>query len=190
VHADVRGKGFTLIEVIVALAIGGIVVLLAHQLFIGVSDGVQRLAAARIGLDREANSRRLLAALAGSVEVGPPGAGGFEGEPERMTFSTWFIDVDGWPEPRRVAVEHRDSALVATGLTEHPLQLRDSVMTVAFDYLLDHGTSAAWVHAWQSPTSAPLAIRVRVTRLGMRRGADPPRQLSVDTLLLLVGPRG
>ena len=55
-------RGFTLIEVLVALTISAVVLLLAHQLFTGIVDGGRSLVAARAQLDRAANARRWLAA--------------------------------------------------------------------------------------------------------------------------------
>ena len=49
--------GFTLIEVLVALTIGAIVVLLAHELFGAVADRGRTLTVARAALDRSANAR-------------------------------------------------------------------------------------------------------------------------------------
>lgn len=50
------------------------------------------------------------------------------------------------------------------------------------EYLLEPGADAAWMKGWQSPVSAPLAVRLRI-----RRGDDAG---VVDTLLFAIGPRG
>lgn len=172
-------RGFTLIEVLLALAIGAMIVSVAYRLFAGTADGARRVQEARLALDRAHNARRLLVQLVGSLDIGHLGAGGFDGEPERVTFSTWFVDAKGWPEARRVTLERSGDALVVTGVAPAPIQFVDSLARAEFDYLLDYGADAAWVRTWKSPVSAPLAIRVRIER------AD-----GVDTLLLLVGPRG
>ena len=172
-------KGFTLIELLVALSVGGVVVLLAHRLFTGVADGAARVAEARTALDREHSARRLLTDLVASLDIGRPGTDGFDGNPDRVTFSTWTTGVRGWPEARRVALGPSTGAFVASGIADAPISLMDSVQAVEFDYLLDYGAEAAWVRTWKSPVSAPLAIRIRVVRDGL-----------VDTLLLIVGPRG
>ena len=170
-------RGFTLIEVMVALTLSALVVLLAHRIFTGVVDGAQRLEAARTALDREGNAHRSLTELFGSLDVGTGGTDGFAGRPDRVEFTTWQRVPLGWLERRRVVIGAEGGTLVAhTGVT---LALQDSVTGVEFDYLLEPGANAAWVREWISPVSAPVAVRVRI-----RRAA------AVDTLLFIVGSRG
>lgn len=180
----VRG-GFTLLEVLVALALGALVVLLAHRVFTGVMDGARRVAEARAALDRWANARRLLTEIARSIDVGSH-SDGFDGRPDRAAFSTWTRVPQGWLERRRVQVGGERGALILTGSGPEPLVLADSVAQLDLDYLLDAGADAAWVRTWQSPVSAPLAIRMRVWYRGRGNGEGG----SVDTLVLVVGPRG
>jgi len=72
-------RGFTLVEVTVALAVGALVVLLAYRVYGGVLDGAARLLAAQQDLGRAANARRLLTALAQGIEVGTVPGSGFQG---------------------------------------------------------------------------------------------------------------
>src|SRR5205814_2738863 len=88
--------GFTLIEVLVALTIGAIVVLLAHELFGAVAERGRTLTSARTALDRSANAHRWLDATFLSLDVGTDGAGGFDGRADQATFSTWLLTADGW----------------------------------------------------------------------------------------------
>jgi hypothetical protein len=161
-------------------------VLLAHRIFAGVTEGSARLAEARAALDREANGRRLLAEVVGSIEIGRPGAGDFRGEPHGAAFSAWYRSAAGWLEPRRVTLALGADGIVLRGLAEEPVRLADSVTALDLDYLLDYGAREAWVRAWSSTVSAPVAIRARVARGGRGTG-DGGR---VDTLLLIVGTRG
>jgi prepilin-type N-terminal cleavage/methylation domain-containing protein len=169
--------GFTLIEVMIALALAGLVVLLAHRVFTGVVDGAERLGVARTALDRQANARRSLTEMLGSLDVGTEGAGGFAGRPERAEFTTWQRVPTGWLERRRVIIGVEGGVLVAR--SDQSLALQDSVSRVEFDYLLEPGANAAWVREWISPVSAPVAVRVRIRRVA-----------AIDTLLFIVGPRG
>ncbi len=162
-------RGFTLFEVMVALALAALVVLLAHRIFGGVVDGAERLESERTALDREANGRRSLAEMFGSLDVGTEGAGGFAGRPRQVDFTTWQRVPGGWLERRRVTLRAEDGEFIAW---------RD-VARVEFDYLLDPGANAAWVREWISPVSAPVAVRVRIMR-----------GEAVDTLLFIVASRG
>jgi prepilin-type N-terminal cleavage/methylation domain-containing protein len=172
-----RLRGFTLIEVVIGLTLSALVVLLAHRIFTGVVDGAQTLQAARTGLDREANARRSLNEMFGSLDVGTEGAGGFAGHPQRVEFTSWQRVPHGWLERRRVVLGVEGVMLVAR--SDVSIALQDSVTGVEFDYLLEPGADAAWVREWISPVSAPVAIRMRIQRAA-----------AIDTLLFIVGPRG
>lgn len=173
-HASACGpRGFTLIEIMVALTLSALVVLLAHRVFTGVVDATGRLRDARLALDREANGLRFLQEALGSLDVGTQGAGGFAGRPERVEFATWHRVPHGWLERGRLTL----------GLEDGRFMGQDSVARVEFDYLLEAGANAAWVREWISPVSAPVAVRIRITG----RGTGEER---VDTVLVLVGPRG
>jgi len=172
-----RRDGFTLIEVMVAMAIAGVVIVAAHRIFTGVADGAKAVATARESLDRSANARRWLKSTFLSLE--PP----FEGRAHRASFTSWQLVPGGWFEQRPTQlVQDNSRFLGATGA--EPLQLADGVSDVAFDYLLDPGADTKWVREWISPMSAPLAVRVRIAGCG-KRGAT-----CVDTLLFLVKERG
>ncbi len=163
-------KGFTLIEVMVALTLGAMVVLAAHQTFGAATDTTARLEAARVAHDTEMRARQWLTVAFASLDVATPGQTGFQGSPERVAFSAL--------PARRVVLEVADGQLVAREDTATNRLL--TAERVTFDYLLHTGADEAWVRAWQSPVSAPLAVRLRLARPD---GA-------VDTLLFAIGPRG
>src|SRR2546430_2832000 len=96
-------RGFALVEVLVALTIGAVVILLAHQLFAGVADRGRTLTVARTALDRAANARRWLEATFLSLDVGTEGASGFDGRPDHLAFTTWLLTPDAWFERRGVS---------------------------------------------------------------------------------------
>jgi prepilin-type N-terminal cleavage/methylation domain-containing protein len=172
-----RRDGFTLIEVMVAMAIAAVVIMAAHRIFTGVADGARAIAVARESLDRHVNARRWLKATFLSLE--PP----FEGHANRASFTSWQLVPGGWFEqtPTRLAQE-KGSFFGVTGAER--LQLGDGVTDVAFDYLLDPGADTKWVREWVSPLSAPLAVRVRIGGCG-RHDAT-----CADTVLFLVKQRG
>ena len=182
--------GFTLIEVMVALALSALVVLLAHRMFTGVADGAARLTEARRALDREANAHRWLMAAFGSLDAGQAD-GSFDGNRERVQFASWQLTPAGWFSRRRITLRRDGTHLLALASPGDTVVLSDSVSDLQLDYLLDvaegqndstpgaPGEHARFVREWISPVSAPIAIRLRISR-----------NEKVDTLLLVVGPRG
>jgi prepilin-type N-terminal cleavage/methylation domain-containing protein len=174
----VKGRaGFTLIEVIVALTIAGLVIVAAHEVFRGVADGTKALASARESLDRTANARRWLKATFLSLD--PP----FEGRTTRMSFTSWQPTPRGWFAPQPIVLSLDGDRFTAVAGDE-ALDLGSGVRSVAFDYLLEPGAESKWVREWVSPVSAPLALRLRIAGCG--RGDAR----CVDTLLFPIKERG
>jgi prepilin-type N-terminal cleavage/methylation domain-containing protein len=174
--------GFTLVEVLAALAITGFVVLLAHRLLTATIDSARQLDQARLESDRQENGRRWLRAAFLSLEVGSD-AGGFAGLRDRVTFTAWLQQPGGWAARRRMSIVADGGHLWSTVSPGPALRIADSVTALAVDYLLEPGANAKWVREWLSPLSAPLAVRFRISR---RLG----RNEAVDTLLLLIKERG
>lgn len=178
-----RYSGFTLLELMLALAIGGLLILTAGRLFAVAGDSNTALMRARQADDLRANGREWLTTTLGSLEVGAAGAIGFQGNATTMTFSAWVPTAEGWMERRPVTLTVGGGAL--TGTADGSVTLADSVRAGAFDYLSEYGEGTTWLSGWQSPVSAPIAVRVRL----VRPTADPER-LEVDTLVFRIGGRG
>jgi len=181
--------GFTLIEVLLALTIGGMVVLLAHRAFTGVSDGAQHMAQARVILDHDANAHRWLTEAFGSLDVG--NGADFAGRADRVRFTAWQRTAEGWLTRQPVDLGVHGNRLVARLGPADSLVLADSVRHLGLDYLLEPGEGtgapdempgerASFVREWISPVSAPLAVRLRILYATGK----------ADTLLLVIGPRG
>ena len=169
--------GFTLIEVMVAVAVTGLVVLTAHRIFTGVADGARAVAVARERLDHDANARRWLKGTFLSLD--PP----FEGRVNHASFTSWQLVPGGWLEPQSTMLLQEGGRLLGKKGDE-ALELADGVSDLSFDYLLEPGADTKWVREWISPVSAPLAVRLRIAGCG-RRDAG-----CVDTLLFLIKERG
>ncbi len=191
-------RGFTLVEVLVALAVSGLVVLIAARIFAAVGDGGKELRESRSALDREANARRWLQAAFLSLDVGQDSvAGPFEGRADRVRFGTWLQTADGWFVERRLELRLQGGAFVAAAASTEQgagqdgsrVVLADSVSDVAFDYLLEPGENTTWVREWSSPVSAPWAARIRLTRT-RRNGNRETGDMVTDTLVLLIKARG
>lgn len=175
-------SGFTLLELLAALAISGLVFLLASRLLSVAIGSSSALREARTALDREQNGYRWLRSAFGSLDLSAA-PGGFEGQPDRIRFGSWRPSPAGWPVPRGVSLALVDGALLGQEDSDPPIRLADSVAALAVDYLLEPGADTRWVRQWISPLTAPVAVRLRIAR---RAG----QTMQVDTLLLLIGERG
>ncbi len=173
-----RPAGFTLVELLVALTVAGVVALLTHQIFGAATGGMQQVEAARRQFEPEQLGIRWLDAAFLSLEAGNGGAG-FEGHGDRMAFSSWLVTTNGWLERSPVALRLDRGRLVA-GTAHGDLEILSGVTALACDYLLDPGLDSRWVSAWVSPLTAPLGVRLRLERPGGE----------VDTLLFLIKGRG
>jgi prepilin-type N-terminal cleavage/methylation domain-containing protein len=91
-------RGFTLLEVVVALAVGGVLLLGARRMLETVGDGAQGITEAAKAADREANGERLLRALLGRLEVGTDSTRTFSGEEQAARFTSWCDVPAGWQE--------------------------------------------------------------------------------------------
>jgi prepilin-type N-terminal cleavage/methylation domain-containing protein len=168
-----RERGFTLIEVLIALTIGGMLVLLAHHAFGATLDLSLALQESRAAHEEDMEARRQLGAFFASADASADGAAGFHGTPTRIVFSSWTHDG-----LRTVDLSVFGGRLVALTGADTIRLMRATAFSA--DYLLAYGASTAWVQEWQSPVSAPLAVRLRIARAAAR----------VDTMLLVIGPRG
>lgn len=175
-------RGFTLVEVIVALALTGTVLLVGGRAFAVTLDGLATAERASAEALWQANRRSWLERTVRSLEVGTAPETGFDGEPGRVRFSARVRSEFGWWERRRVELALRNGQLVALTDGGEPVLLAASLADAGFDYLIQPGLDSRWTRRWQSPVSAPLAIRVRTV----------PRDstLPADTLLLYIGERG
>ena len=173
-------RGFTLIEVVVSLAIGSAVVLMVHQAFGASVDLVARLDAARQEHRHVMRAQLALIAVFGSLEIGRMDGAGFQGDSLRVQFASRVRGTIGTAQtstvPTIVDVSGTALLLRREGTPAETLMTADDV---AFDFLLAYGEDAKWLPSFHSPVGAPLAVRVR-----LKHG------MTSDTLLYLIGPRG
>jgi prepilin-type N-terminal cleavage/methylation domain-containing protein len=169
-------RGFTLVEMLVAIVLTALLALLAHATLNGIIDARRNAAEARATLDQVMEGRQWAVGAVGSIEVG---VGSFEGYPDSAIFTAWLPGPSGWMERRRAVLVHvADTLMLRIPALDIPVAI--DVTGAQFDYLLEPGLDAVFVTNWNSPVSAPLAIRLRIVH-----AAAP-----VDTLLLLIGERG
>ncbi len=193
-RGDRRRRGFTLLEVVVALALGGIVLLGAWRLLEALGGEAERITAGAMAADADANGERLLRSLVRGLEIGTPGSGAFGGEPNEAHFTTWCDAPTGWQERCAVtlAIEplardargdppaERAGTPALWGLVAHvsagagTVLLRD-VRPGGLRYLVSPARGGEWFRIWGEGITAPLAIGVVRAR---------------DTLIVRIGERG
>jgi hypothetical protein len=164
-------------ELMIALAISGLIVLTARALVVAVLSVSERLDLASVKADRVANGERLLRTLVARLDVSQPGSR-FEGTDTRIAFPTWCDASAGWLEPCNAAVmlrAARDSAVLAVSLSGQPQMSLLSGRTIALRYLGSAASGGTWFERWGMGVSVPLGVAVIVDG---------------DTLLVRVGARG
>lgn len=185
-------RGFTLLEVVVAIAVGSLVVLGAHEMIVGVADGADAIGRSARASDREANGDALLRQLLRDLEVGTSDAAHFAGDSATVRFSTWCAVPGGWPERCRAELSiasppgdatESGAAIVARLSTGESLRLAEGFSSARFLFLSDAALGGRWFTLWGEGITAPLAIGVAVERA--HAGAA-----RADTLILRIGERG
>lgn len=170
-------RGFTLVEVMLALSLGGLALLSASMLMQQLADSGTRIAASSIALDRADNGERALRALVAHFE--PSGdAGAFTGSAGKVVFNTWCDSPSGWKE-RCLAELSLDTlsngvALTATLGAHQRVTLRDSLHLGRLLYLRDAENGGTWSSSWGPSAAGPLAIGLTLSR---------------DTMILRIGER-
>jgi prepilin-type N-terminal cleavage/methylation domain-containing protein len=176
---NARRSGFTLIELIVALFVGGVVVLGARLILESIATAENRLAAAAAGASRASNGDRLMRTLFTRLEVGTDEAREFGGDERVATFTTWCDVPAGWLErcDALVAIDTAagELALVARLSTGERIVLRRGFLTGALRYLNTPAGGGQWFRVWGHGITAPLAIGL-IT--------------DTDTTIVRIGDRG
>ena len=171
-------RGFTLVEVIVAIAISALVVLAARMLLENLGAGTARIVAATREVDRDANAERLLRSLVGQIEVGIQRET-FAGDEHSAEFTSWCRMPRGWMERCRltlsVDVAQGSPILTATLPNGDRAALARADHSLRLRYLVDASAGGTWFVKWGEGLLAPRAIGVL---------ADS------DTVIVRIGERG
>lgn len=173
-----RRRGFTLVEVVVAIAISAIVILTARMLLENLGNGAERIERAARDADQVANGERLLRALIGRIEVGVQNET-FGGDEQSATFTSWCQSPRGWLERCRITVSidttSGSPSLTTTLPGDDRVVLYRANHRLRLRYLVDPSAGGTWFVKWGDGLLAPRAIGVV---------ADS------DTLIIRIGERG
>jgi prepilin-type N-terminal cleavage/methylation domain-containing protein len=156
-------RGFTLLEVVVALALGATVVLGARALFGVLGASGERIARESAAADERANGERLLRSLLWQAETGVHGDG-FRGDDSSLHFSTWCRAARGWTERCRidlgVATLGRDAVVTAILPHGDTLLLWRGRAPAGLRYLDATNGGDRWVPEWGSDLTLPAAVAI------------------------------
>ena len=176
-----RPDGFTLVELLVALMVGGVAILGARAVFASLADHADRVLEVAAISDREANGERTLRALVGDLDMGSTTATTFGGDAHEARFTSWCSTPSGWKERCviRLAVLPRDASDGSSVVVVFPdgqmLPLLAANAGMGLRYLRDATNGGTWFERWGTGITAPLAIGIVTDR---------------DTLILRIGERG
>jgi prepilin-type N-terminal cleavage/methylation domain-containing protein len=176
-RVDTRA-GFTLLEVLVALAITGILILAARAVLDRLGDDARHLTSVAGEEAREANADRLLRDLLARAELPRPGDP-FVGDSRLVRFSTRCDVPAGWQERCHAELGVVQVGGIATlGLslsTGEAVVLRRGFASARLQYLYDPGAGGTWTNSWRSAYTLPWAVGIE---------ADG------ETLIVPIGERG
>ena len=160
----VRRVGFTLIEITVALVVGGMALSAAAALLSGLGDREQAIRADAARVDRDANAERLLRDLWDNLRL--TGDSSVRGDSTGVSFQSWCASVEGWLRPCRAQLTlDRDGSgfrfrLELTSTETRALTLwRGARGPAGLRYLRDAATGGTWESQW-SGLVAPSALEV------------------------------
>ena len=172
-------RGFTLVEVIVALVVSAIAVLGARLLLERVGDATALIVREATASDAKANGERMLRDLVSRLETGTSDVGPFVGSSDSARFTSWCDVPRGWRERCAVSLtvrpgDARDTLIVSTS-TGLAFSALDAPAPLELRYLNDVRAGGMWFSSWGAGITAPLAIGIAGAR---------------DTIILRVGERG
>jgi prepilin-type N-terminal cleavage/methylation domain-containing protein len=203
-------RGFTLAELLVALALTGLVVAAAHGALTAVADGAARSRAAREPVVAGAGGRALLESWLRAAGL-PEGAGPFQGThpnnpipADELSFAV--VDAGALrPGPHRVRLwVDRDPLTPGRGLlaevtpilgggtaVAETLAIAPLATGLSLRYRVEIDGRKRWVTEWESNTVLPEAVELRLSRLSrVRLGAADDDGIPPLLLLPIVVPMG
>lgn len=180
-EGTVPSQGFTVIEMTVAVALLGLILLLGSQFIPSQSAVSQRIRSYDESDGREARAFRWLASALGSLEIQPSGAVEFDGTRDQVVFRTRLLTGQGWYEPVRVQLFLSEDKLQARLSDGRSLMLVPGIYRLSFEYLMEPGEYPRWGPNWSNGSSAPAGLRMLLERVDSHHA-----HRSIDTLLWLV----
>ncbi|MEM7417907.1 MAG: prepilin-type N-terminal cleavage/methylation domain-containing protein [Gemmatimonadota bacterium] len=170
-------RGFSLIEVMVALTISGLAISIVAGLLAATVDAVDVTVRSADEHGEDALLRAWLNGVLRSASVDVDPARSFYGDATSMRVHARSLSPRGWPEDGVVDVDVEGGRLFVS-IGSHRMPVLDSLDHAVFDYRIRSNQGDDWLVRWESYTELPLAVRLRYTRDGVH-----------DTLVVITNPR-
>lgn len=164
----------TLIELLVATALTGLLLLHATRLMDAVTDAAQRVRLDEVGSTSSALNRRLFKRLVRNARPMQDSAAAFTGDDRAAQFISLCDVPRGWVHQCsvRISIENQDAgAVLFAAFDDRAIIVSHSDVTLRIRYLDERG--GAWQPEWHRPTTLPAALAI----------ID-----SQDTLVVPIGP--
>lgn len=170
-------RGLTLIELLVAVAVTGIVLLCARALVDGLTATQLAVERTRRTVDASQVAERLLRGVVLNFQSANAESEMFAGTADSARFASWCPSAQGWLD--RCLVRLRVDRGLVLQFTNFDERLPADRRAVALLFLQDATRGGTWTSEWSASRTAPMAIGVvRVGTVGR------------DTLILRIGARG
>lgn len=170
-----RRPGFTLVEVMVALAIGGMAVAGTAALLFGLGDRAQAIRRAASRADADANGERLLRALLANLDLTSDTAARLAGDSTSATFPAWCDTPAGWLNHCRVRLffgRRKDATALSVelrGADSSVSDIRRGFQRGRLRYLVEVDHQLRWAETWSRPfVPTGLAVIVDADTLLLR----------------------
>jgi prepilin-type N-terminal cleavage/methylation domain-containing protein len=157
-------RGFTLVEVMAAIALSGLVVSGGVLLLRQLGDEADRIRIESADVARQGNGERLLRALTRNAEATSDTSRRFRGDERSASYRSWCSTPSGWNERCTVLLvidQGVDSSTIIAELSsgEH-LRLLKHRGAVEFRYVDPSAHDSAWTRYWGQSLKLPTAIAI------------------------------
>ncbi len=173
-----RAAGFTLVEVMVALVVGGMALAGAAMLLSALGGRAEAIETAAERVDRDANAERLLQNLFANLDLQGDTTRALVGDERSVSFRAWCDTPAGWLDrcsvrlffeqeqgvwTLRLALPSTRTPPPITKAASSGTVLRSGFHAGGFRYLASAKDGGSWVASW-SEIVAPAAVALIVER--------------------------